>query len=347
MGKWQAKGLALFSYGIVLAEACQVSKVAEGLAWVGKIPTMEKRLKRWLDNEGIDLEGCWQAWVEWVWQACDLPRAILLVDETKLSDRLGVMMVSLAYEGRAIPLVWCCYWANRAEAYPSQGQVLLIWGLLARVVSWLPSSARPLVEMDRGLGHSSAMLRALRNLPLSYLVRVKNTACFTSSRGHTSRLKALIHQGERLTCHGTLFTGAHRLSTHLCLVWEAGQEEPWCLVTNDPTLRAAGYAVRMWQEESFRDLKSGGWQWQRSQLSSPRRAERLILALALAYAWMLTLGTFVAHADPALQREVCADGLNKYSLFRTGLRFFKRFSFLQSAKLYVGLFFAPPLKLCP
>jgi len=303
-------------------------------------------LKRWLNNDAFELEGCWQAWVEWVWKASELPRAILLVDETKLSDRIGVMMVSLAYGERAIPLVWRCYGANQADAYPSQGQVLLIWGLLARVVEWLPSSARPLVEMDRGLGHSSAMLRALRTLPLSYLVRVKNTACFTSSRGQTRRLRALIHPGERLVCHGTLFTRPHAVPAHLSLVWEAGQDEPWCLVTNDPTLRAAGYAVRMWQEESFRDLKSGGWQWQRSQVTLPRRAERLVLALALAYAWMLTLGTLVAH-DPALQGEICADRVNKYSLFRSGLRFFKRFSQIDLSKLYVGLFFAPLFKPCP
>jgi len=345
--KWQATGLAIFSYGIVVAEACQVSKVAEGLALLGKIPSVERRLRRWLDKDEIEIGGCWESWVKWVWSACELPRAILLVDETKLGERIGVMMVSLAYGGRAIPLVWRCYWANDAEAYPSQGQVLLIWGLLARVVEWLPPRARPLVEMDRGLGHSSAMLRALQTLPLHYLVRVKATARFTSSRGHGSLLSDLIKPGESLACSGTLFTRQRTVSVQLRLVWEIAQAEPWCLVTNDPSLRAAGYAVRMWQEESFRDLKSGGWQWQRSLVRLPRRAERLVLALALAYAWMLSQGTLLAYAEPALQREVCADRFNKYSLFRSGLRFFKRFVQVDVSKLYLGLFFAPLFKPCP
>jgi hypothetical protein len=345
--KWQAMGLALFSYGIVVAEACQVSKVAEALAVVGRIPTVERRLRRWLNNDGIEIGGCGEAWIKWVWSACDLPRAILLVDEIKLGDRIGVMMVSLAYGGRAIPLVWRCYWANSAPDYPAQGQVLLVWGLLARVVACLPVEARPLAQMDRGLGHSSAMLRALQTLPLQYLVRVKATARLTTRRGHTCLLRDLVKPGETCACWGALFTRHRQVWTHVHLIWDAGQAEPWCLVTNDPTVRAAGYAVRMWQEESFRDLKSGGWQWQRSQVGLPRRADRLILALALAYAWMLTQGTLVAYADPSLQREVCADRRNKYSLFRSGLRFFKRMAQVDGSKIFVGLFFAPPFKPSP
>jgi hypothetical protein len=36
--------------------------------------------------------------------------------------------------------------------YPTQGQVLLVWGLLAQVLEALPAGSRPLVQMDRGLG---------------------------------------------------------------------------------------------------------------------------------------------------------------------------------------------------
>jgi hypothetical protein len=61
--KWQAVGLALFSYGVVLAEKSQVGKDAEALAMVGRIPTVERRLRRWLNNEDIELGRCWAAWI--------------------------------------------------------------------------------------------------------------------------------------------------------------------------------------------------------------------------------------------------------------------------------------------
>lgn len=344
LGKWQATGLALYSFGVVLAEHCQGSKVAEQLGTLGRIPSLERRLRRWLHNRHIDLDACFQAWNFWVWRSLDVPRAVLLVDETKLGDRIGVMMVSLAYQGRAIPLVWRCYRANSAPDYPNQGQVLMVWGLLARVVSALPATSRPLVQMDRGLGHSSAMMKALRDLGVHFQVRVKHDATFTSRRGHSCRLRDLIKPGEQVTIRGQLFQYRKQMQVTVHLIWEAGHTQPWCLATNDRQVRGTTYALRVWQEESFRDLKSGGWQWQCSYVTSPDHAQRLILVLALAYAWMLTQGSFVLNGDPRLRQTVYAGKRNKYSVFRSGLRFFKQMIQTRTENIFVGLFFAPQYK---
>jgi hypothetical protein len=344
LNAWQATNLALFSFGVVLAEHCRISKVAEGLAFFGRITSLERRLRRWLANPRFDLEACWQVWIGWVWKSLEAPRAVLLVDETRIGARWGIMMVSLAYERRAIPLVWRCYRANSAEDYPHQGQVLMIWGLLARVLEALPAASRPVVQMDRGLGHSSAMIKALQDLKVDFLIRVKQEATFTSRRGHACLLRELIHQGERVTCHGTLFRYSKRVTGTVHLIWEKGQKEPWCLFTTDAHIRGSAYALRMWQEESFRDLKSGGWQWQCTYVTSPDHAHRLVFVLALAYAWMLTQGTLVLHGDSAIQREVFDGRDNKYSLFRSGLRYFKRMAACHLTRIYVGLFFMPAFK---
>lgn len=345
--KWQAVGLALFSVGVVLAGHSQVSHVAEALAALGPIPGLERRLRRWLANPSLRVDDCCQAWIGWVWRSLEVPRAVLLVDETKIAHRIGVMMVSLAYGQRAIPLVWRCYRADSAIDYPAQGQVLLVWGLLARVLAALPADSRPLVQMDRGLGHSSAMMKALQNLGLTFQVRVKPNATFTSRRGHACLLRDLIHPDECLTCHGTLFRFQKRVSGTVHLIWEPGQSEPWCLFTNAPHLPGPTYALRMWQEESFRDLKSGGWQWQCSYVTTPDHAQRLLLVLTLAYAWVLTQGTLLLHSDPAIQRQVFNGSHNKYSLFRSGLRYFRRMLPLSPSLIFCGLCFVPPFKPSP
>lgn len=344
LGAWQATNLALFSFGIVLAEHSQISKVAEALAFFGRITSIERRLRRWLANPRFDLDACWAVWIAWVWNSLEAPRAVLQVDETKIGDRWGIMMVSLAYEQRAIPLVWRCYRANSAADYPSQGQVLMIWGLLARVLEALPVDSRPVVQMDRGLGHSSAMIKALKDLKVDFLIRVKKNATFTSRRGHQCLLSDLVCQGEIVTCHGTLFRFGKRVTGTVHLLWEKGQKEPWCLFTNDARIRGAAYALRMWQEESFRDLKSGGWQWQCTYITSPDHAHRLVLVLALAYAWMLTQGTLVLHGDSVIQREVFDGRHNKYSLFRSGLRYFRRMVAAHPTRILFGLLFVPTFK---
>jgi hypothetical protein len=60
----------------------------------------------------------------------------LLVDETKISDRIGCMMISLAIQKRAIPLIWRCYRANAAIHYPEEGQVKLVADLLDLLHKW-------------------------------------------------------------------------------------------------------------------------------------------------------------------------------------------------------------------
>ena len=339
--KWQAVGLALFSYGVVIARRCQTSVVAEELPRQGKADTIQRRLQRWLSNPRIQVKVCCQWWVRWVWSRYDAARPNLLVDETKLGARIGVMMISLAFEQRAIPLIWCCYIANSAKDYPVEGQVKLIERLLGTILPCFPVGCRPLLQADRGIGNSSNRIRAMQQLGVTFLFRVKKNSRFTIASGKSHGLADLVKPGEQGSGRGVLFTDEHRVRVIAHVIWEIGQKEPWCLVTNDPTIRGAFYATRMWQEESFRDLKSGGWQWQCTQIDDSRRAERLILVLAVAYAWMLTLGTFVLHADKATQLEVTKGNDGKYSVFRLGLRYMKRMLAVNPARIYVGLFFIP------
>jgi hypothetical protein len=79
----------------------------------------------------------------------------------------------------------------------------------------------------------------------------------------------------------------------------------------------------MWEELAYRDVKSTGWQWQRSHLWDPEPANRLWLAMALAYAWVLSLGTR-ALGTPAWCRELTRGRRRRHRVFTLGLRLLKR-----------------------
>ena len=90
------------------------------------------------------------------------------------------------------------------------------------MLSALPETVRPLVQMDRGLGHWAAMLRALKSLGVDCLVRLKQTARFTSRRGTSHLLSQLVKVGQAFTVYGTIFTRDHAVKGSICLIWEAG-----------------------------------------------------------------------------------------------------------------------------
>ena len=344
--KWQAIGLALISYGIILSQSCQVSKISEALGFMGRLGTIEKRLKRWLHNTRIEVEVCCDKFIVWLWSCCEMERAILLVDETKLGKRMASMVVALAIDKRAIPVMWRCYRADDAAAYPAEGQVAMIVTMLERVIACLPEASRPLIQADRAIGCSSNLMKICRQRGWYYLLRLHKTVTFTTKHGRRMQLCNLAQYGEVWCGYGQLFRDARvRLMTTVFVSWQVGQQEPWCLATNDVTVESQHYAVRMWQELSFKDLKSAGWQWQHSYLDDPQRASRLLLALTLAYAWVMTQGTFVLH-DEALISDICYANYSTYSLFRAGLRFFKRMIY-QPEKIYVGLLLVPRYKPLP
>jgi len=339
--KWQVRGLALMSLGIIVTRCCVLAQMAEELGMLGGISSVNKRLKRWVGNADIDVMGCCERWTGWVLRRYASTDVVVLVDETKLGQWVGVLKISLAYGGRAIPLFWRCYTANQAEGYPQQGQVLLVWQLVARVQACCDARQRLLVQMDMGLGNSSAMLRALNHLGVDYLVRVKPQSTFTSRRGKTQALHQIAQRGRALSLAGWLFQS--RMPVHLHIVWEKAYDQPWCLVTNTRHVRGRAYGYRVWQEESFRDLKSGGWHWQGARLRIPDRAERLLLAMSIAYGWILTLGSLAFDLPVALRRQLgSADDFRRYSLFRLGIRFFKRLSAIAREQIIYDLNFAQP-----
>jgi hypothetical protein len=338
LGKWQVKGLALFSLGVLWSEHSALTKVAEKLGLLGQADSLERRFQRWISNPRIDITVCLRGWVRWVVSAFDHDRLVLLVDETKLGQHLTIMMVGVAYEQRCIPLVWRCYQRH-------EGQVTLISELLRLIAEAVDFTHPPLVQADRGIGTSPALMEVVKDLGWRYLFRVQNHTKLLTRQHHFVALDRLVHKpGQQWSGYGVVFKQRGHVRAYVHVVWTRGQREPWCLVTNDPLVLGDWYAMRVWQEEAFRDLKSGGWQWQRSRVWPPDHADRLVLVLALAYAWTLTHGTLILHT-PELLRRVTRGHRKRFSLFRCGLRLLSGLLARQEP-VWPGLFFAPAKRLC-
>jgi hypothetical protein len=312
LGYWQMVGLALYSYGIVLSEHSAARRVAEKLVQLGKVSSVQKRLERWLDNERISWSGCCRAWSRFVLRQYVGERIILLVDETKLGQHLAAMVVGLAYRGCCIPLAFWCY---PPDKWPL-GQVRLIEELLSWIAEGVPDDCVPLLQADRGIGTSPDLIRVVQALGWHYLFRVQGTTRFQLPNGQAVSLRQLVSPGGHWTAQGKVFKKAGWLDCIAHVLWELPYRQAWCLVTNAPDLPARTYAMRYWQEASFRDLKSDGWQWHTSHVLVPHHANLLLLVMSVAYALVLSLGT-LAFEEPLLARRVLD---KRCSVFRNGLR---------------------------
>jgi Transposase DDE domain len=321
--KPQARLLALFSAGVALARSCTLARVAEALWWTGKADSTERRLQRFLANPQVDWQAGCRCLARWVLSqlVCRQGLVVLLVDETTLADHFKVMAVCLAYQGRAIPLAWWCYHQDR---YP-MAQTQLIDTLLGWVAPALRPSWQVLVQVDRGLSNSPALLRKIEKRGWFYLVRVQRALQLRDQpEGPAVAFGQLLARpGQQWQGWVHVFKGAGFIHCRALAYWGKGHKEPWLLLTNYPPAQAPWYGWRMWEELAFRDFKSMGWQWQRSRVWQPEHANRLWLVLALAYAWMLSLGTQGACLKE-VRPELSRGRTRRHSLFALGLRLFRR-----------------------
>jgi len=298
LNSWQIENVGLFSYGVIRAESCQQGQIARQVNEHERVESTMRRWRRFLSNKAFPLEVFFAEWTRWVLSAMVGTEITLLVDETKLHDRIGVMVVGVAWQGRCIPLAWRAYRANDAASYPAEGQVKMIERLLLQVKAGVEPDKSVLVLADRGIGCSPDLCHAVTGLGWHYLFRVTCQTKIVTEHGDYT-IAQQVQPGDVWAASGLVFKQRGRIPAHARALWGTDYPEPWALVTSDERLSGHEYARRNWHEQSFRDLKSGGWQWGESRLRLPAHVERLLVVLVIAYAWVIAIGSQAVQADRA------------------------------------------------
>ena len=275
-----------FALGMIVSGSCQLEAVASALAPRGRVESQYRRLQRFLANERVKMAVLQAEWAAMVVKTMQAEQVVLLVDETALSDHLKAMVLGIWSVGGCVPLAWRCY---PAQAYPVEGQVQLIMTLLKRVLPTIPVNIPVRLLADRGIGTSPALMQAVEAEGCQVLFRVQGSTRFRNAHGQQQSLHSLGIRGQSWHSVGDVFKKAGWLPAHVTVTWDAHYDHPWCLVSSVPIPDHA-YAIRFDQEVSFRDLKSDGFDWQRSHVWLADHAERLLLVLAVSYWVVIALG---------------------------------------------------------
>lgn len=308
LSKPQAAVLALWSYGMIWAHSCAQSAVVTFLAGFlkQKPNTVRQRLREWCyeaeakkgrQRLAIDPQSCFVPLLRWVLDWWHGQQIALALDATCLSDRFVVLALSVLYRGCAIPVAWTILRGEEKHAW--QDEWLSLLALLKRAV---PAHMTVIVLADRGL-YARWLFQAIDRQGWHPLLRINSggkfrpegCGCFRPLAGFAPE------PGTRWRGRGTAFATPHsRLQCTLLACWENNTEEPWLILTNLPpeASDACWYGMRAWIEQGFKMTKRGGWQWQRTRMTTPERASRLWLAVSVATLWLLSQGTETDDAIP-------------------------------------------------
>lgn len=204
--------------------------------------------------------------------------------------------------GCAIPVAWKVLPAH------AKGSWRPYWeGLLAQLHGSVPTDWLVLVLADRGLYAqwlSGAIVRCGWHPFLRINLGVKARPAGAEQFDWLNRWVPRPGTGWQGTAE-CVVQKKSRLRCTLLLRWEEGYEHPWAVITDlaAQVAQVAWYSMRAWIEAAFKDLKRGGWGWHHSKMQDASRVERLGLAMAVALAWMVRLGSQAESEVPVAHVE--------------------------------------------
>jgi hypothetical protein len=214
LSKPQALGLALWSFGMILARSCSLTAVANLLApLLGQsFNTVRERLrdtyreakaKAGSQRAGLDVTRCWAPWLAWILDGWSGQQLALALDATSLGDRFVVLVISVVYRGCAVPVAWTVLKAQ--EKHPWKPEWL---ALLKQFRGRVPSGWLVIVLADRGL-YAKWLYEAIVELHWHPCLRVNTSGSFRPQGWYHWHPFSywLPHPGSRWQGRGTAFRG--------------------------------------------------------------------------------------------------------------------------------------------
>jgi hypothetical protein len=313
--------LIFLMMGIFQSGSVQLNLVARKTPIRAQKLSIVKRLTRFLNNSAVGVREWYHPFAQTLLaSAANSGQIHLIIDASKVAFGFRLVMVSLAYRRRSLPIAWTWDLGSRGHTTTAV-QVKL----LAYVHCLLPHPITVTLVGDCEFGHPELIdyLRqwgwqyALRQ-PSDHLVKLPGTKMW-------QRLDQLpLLKGKPLWLGRVRLTKTHSCLTHLVLYWQPGEDKPWFLATNLLDAQAALrlYRRRMWIEEMFGDMKKHGCDLEASHLRHFLRLSRLTLAVCLLYLWLVALAEHVLTFG--LSAEVDRSDRQDLSIFRLGWDFLER-----------------------
>ena len=311
----------------------RLERIAEALPLPMLTESRRKKLQRFLDLEFLSIEGIWFPCVKELLkkpEKCVKNGCVYLAIDRTNWGAINILTVSLIYDKRGVLVYWEFLDRKGNSSLAAQKRVL------EKAIS-LFSEYKIVILGDREFC-SVTLGKWLGKKGLYFCLRQKKTTNVSEDEQLYQEMRELgLTHGTSLFLNEVNITKKKGFGGfNLACKWKKTYrgfktKEPWFILTNLESLEEAitGYQKRFGIEEMFRDLKSGGYNLEGSNLGAERLSKLLIVAA-------------IAHSSAILQGEmVKKKGIQKYVVRpeskRTSKRRHSSFYVGQHLHLWVGL----------
>lgn len=325
--------------GIVASGSTSLPKLAMKAPDHTKAQSRTKRFERFLRNDKSTFETFFEPFARQLVEDLTSEGAPLLLvfDVSAVGRGCATLMASALYRKRALPLAWAVKKGASGRFDTADHRALL-----HRVRALVPEKAT-VIFLGDGDFDSVAFQKALVACDFDYVCRL-STSSRVEDRGGLVFAAGQMEPfaGARYASVPAAAVTTQRYGPVQVVFWhEQSYEAGVPLVTSLEVAEEAihWYSRRFQIETLFSDQKSRGFHLHKSHLCAPERLARLLMAVSLAYLWMIRLGT--ESIAGGWYRQFHRTSRVDLGLFQLGLRLLEYF-LNQGEKLLVAFSLPPP-----
>ena len=337
----QLDSLGLAIVGVVQSMSCQLGKIARAMPINTTARSKEQRLRRLLSNERLTQTDHYHPIVQQALHGLAHQRVQLLIDRVLIGDEHNVLVMSVGFRRRSIPLVWVAL-SHRGSSNLADQQALI-----QAAVALLPSDVRISGHGDSEF-RSQALFGWLRTQGYAAMLGVDGRLWVYETPDPTAVGQPLAtrvtplppqtqtgrkrqHRPSPVTYLADVYVvqDVRNGPVNIIAWWERdddGKVVLHAVMTNLPaTSRTKALGKRrMWIETVFRDWQSGGFHLDQTGIADHDRLARLLIVLAIAYLWLVSIGRWLVKRG---YRTLIDDGTARawhFSLFQLGVGWLER-----------------------
>ena len=279
--------------GMSQAVSAQQRAIAAAMPLTTKQNSKVQRLRRLLDNTKLTAKDIYQPIVRATLTGLRRQKVNLLLDRVVLTDSQNVLVVSLGFRRRSVPLVW--------QILPHQGSSTLRdqQRLLRAAAKLLPSDVRITVHADSEF-RNQLLFDWLRKRGWNAILGIRGNVHISTDPALPSQpLSSWLPHRDSVAYLNEVWLTEERCGPRNVLAWwdknDRGELICYAVMTN---LKANWQTYRlgsrrMWIETMFRDWQSGGFELGKTGITNRERFTRLILLVCLVYIWFVSIGRWL------------------------------------------------------
>ncbi len=301
--------------GMSQAISAQQRAVAAAMPLKTKQQSKIQRFRRLLDTTTLTAEGIYQPIVRAALTGLRRQRVHVLLDRVVLTDTQNVLVVSLGFRRRSIPLVW------RILSHAGSSNLEDQQTVLTAAVALLPPSVRVIIQADSEF-RSQTLYTWVRDHGWDAILGIRgNIRVSTDPATIGQPLTSWLPDRDTVAYLHTVWLTEDRCGPANVLAWwdkdDRGVLTCYAVMTNLPatwqTFRIG--SRRMWIETLFRDWQSGGFDLGKTAITDPERFHRLIILVCLVYLWFVSIGRWLVKRGYRTLLDAGASDAWQQSLF--------------------------------